>query len=78
MTKPHIVPSPTRQDVAQRLTLHDGFVERLRELISETPAALENEKNFGTDDEREEALLVRPCDLKSRLQFRRCIAERIV
>jgi hypothetical protein len=47
MTKPHIVPSPTRQDVAQRLTLHDGFVERLRELISETPAALENEKNLA-------------------------------
>ena len=39
MTKPHIVPRPTRQDVAQRLTLHDGFVERLREL--------ENEKNLA-------------------------------
>ena len=74
MTKPHIVPSPTRQDVAQRLALHSGFVERLRELISERAAALEDDKNWGNDDEREEAFLARPFDLRSRLHFHRCIA----
>jgi hypothetical protein len=69
-------PNPTRRRSA--LALHDGFVEHLRELISERPAALEDEKNLGTDNERDVALLARPRDLKSRLHFRRCIAERIV